>query len=359
MDNVLNMADVTSPDVGGPKKFSRRDFFKAVGIGLGGTALAVAADKGLEIASDPHFVNGLKVTKELTEAEISRDPERIFESRKLAMVWLFAETSAKYSKEMGLGGAGLNMEHYLYGNGEPVDISSLLEKVIETAPERFVSKLIGSAIHNKEDNVNRKVSPEKDYQFTNRALKELKSETGLKTVLDARELIGEWYEAYNAFGGAKYTLFASEADIVDQEGYGQKVVLENGIQITATDRYYWQVDHEIGLPSKSSEAAGDVSEKLFDQFYKSRNFVEKTINDMGLSDEQVDKIMEIYSIDKKDQLVSDLAPATYDLVSKSIESLTGKPDLVENDLNLLKKLGATEYEMNGQVNIPTRLEIVV
>ena len=122
----------------------------------------------------------------MAEAEISRDPERIVESRKLAMVWLFSETSAKYSKEMGLGGAGLNMEHYLYGNGEPLDISYLLEKVIKVETERFVGKLIGSAINNTEDDMAINVSPEKDYQFTKRALKELESATGLKTVLHAR-----------------------------------------------------------------------------------------------------------------------------------------------------------------------------
>ncbi len=321
--------------------------------------MAVAADKGLEIANDPHFVNGLKVTKELAEAEISRDPERIFESRKLAMVWLFAETSAKYSKEMGLGGAGLNIEHYLYGNGEPVDISSLLEKVIEVQPERFVGSLIGSAITNTENDMTKNITPEKDYQFTKRALKELKSTTGLNTALDAREWLGGWNELYNAFGGAKYVLHAPEAYIESENMYAQHIVLEKGVEITATDRYYWRLDHEMHLGSKASDATEHVAGTLFDQFYKSKDIVEKTIKELGLSDEQVNKILDIYSSDKKDQFVSDVASGTSDLFDQSLPSLIGKPDLVENDLNLLKKLGATEYDMSGHVRIPNRLEVVV
>lgn len=355
---MLDMADASSPDVGGSKKFSlsRRDFFKVAGIGLGAAALVSAR---VEIGNDPHFINALKVTKELAGAEISRDPERIFESRKLAMVWLFAETSAKYSKEMGLGGAGSNMEHYLYGNGEPIDISFLLEKVIKVEPERFVGKLIGSAIHNTESNMVLNVSPEKDYTFTKRALKELKSEAGLKTALHARQWIGGWDELYNAFGGAKYILHAPEANIVSQEGWGQKVVLEKGVDIEAFDRYDWLLDYPIGLDSNSSEAVEYVSGTLFDQFYKSRDFVEKTINDLGLSDVQVNKIMDIYSNEKKDQFVSNLSSGTYDLVGKSTQPLIGKPDLVENDLNLLKKLGAKEYDMKGHLNVPNRLEFFV
>lgn len=355
MDNVLNMEDSNSPDVGA-SKLSRRDFLKITGVALGGAALVGA---GVEIGNDPHFINALKVTKELAGAEISRDPERIFESRKLAMVWLFAETSAKYSKEMGLGGAGSNMEHYVYGNGEPLDISFLLEKVIKVEPERFVGKLIGSAINNTESNMAINVSPEKDYQFTKRALKELESATGLKTVLHARSWIGGWDELYNAFGGAKYILHASETAIVSQEGWGQKVILEKGVDIEAFDRYDWSLDYTIHIDSKSSQAIEHVSGGLFDQFYKSRSFVEKTINDLGLSNEQVNKIMDIYSSEKRDQIVSDIASGTYDLVAQSLPLLTGKPNLVENDLNLLKKLGAKEYDIKGHINIPNRLEIVV
>src|SRR5258706_15340894 len=162
---------------------SRRDFLKIVGVGLGAGALIAAK---VEANINPHFANGLKVVKELTTAELSRDPEKILESKKLAMVWLFAETATKYSKEMGLGGAGLGMEHFLYGNGQPLDITPLLEKVVKIEPERFVGKLVNAAITDKEDDYKR-VSPEKDYQFTNRALKELKSTTGLNTALDARE----------------------------------------------------------------------------------------------------------------------------------------------------------------------------
>lgn len=352
VDNILNMSD----SGGEPKsKLSRRDFFKIMGVG-GAAALAVGA--GVEIGNDPHFVNALKVTKELTEAQISKDPERIYESRKLAMVWVFAETAAKYSEEMGLGGAGLTMEHYLYGNGEPLDISFILEKVTEMAPERFVGKLVSSAINYAESNIGTNISQEKDLMFTKRAVKELKSETGLKTAMDAREVI-EWWEFYNAYGGAKYELHAPEAYIESVNMYGQHIVLEKGIEITATDRYHWSLEFEVSLDSKVSQVVEHVSESMFDQFYKSKDVVEKTIKDLGLSDEQVNKIMEIYSDEKKEETVSNLASGAYDFVKETTQSLIGQPDLVENDFNLLKKLGAMEYDMKGHLSIPNRIEIVV
>ena len=113
----------------------------------------------------------------------------------------------------------------------------------------FVGKLIDAAINNNEEGV-KNFSPKKDYKFTNRALKELTSVDGLKTALDAREWLGEWDELYYAFGGAKYILHASDTAITSQEEYGEKVVLEKGIDIEASDRYYWQLNFPIGFHYK-------------------------------------------------------------------------------------------------------------
>src|SRR5258706_1444196 len=274
------------------------------------------------------------------------------------MVWLFAETATKYSKEMGLGGAGLGMEHFLYGNGEPLDITPLLEKIIKIEPERFVGKLVNAAITDKEDDYKR-LSPEKDYQFTNRALKELKSTTGLNTALDAREWDMGWEEQFNAFGGARYVLHAQEADIVSQDGWGETVILEKGIDIAATDRYYWQLNNPVFLPSDVGQVAEKGAETLFDQFYKSHDVVEKTLRELKLPEDSVIKIMNIYSSDQRDEFTSNLAPSAYKLAEKIDQSLIGAPDLVENDLNLLKKIGAMEYDMTGHINISNRLKVVV
>ena len=98
---------------------------------------------------------------------------------------------------------------------------------------------------------------------------------------------------------------------------------------------------------------------MFDQFYKSHDIVEKTIRDLHLSDEQATKIMSIYSDNTRNRFEQSLAPSAYELVDKVDQSLIGKKDLVENDMNLLKKLGAMEYDMKGHVNIPNRLEVTV
>ncbi|WKZ25828.1 MAG: hypothetical protein QY322_00770 [bacterium] len=233
--------------IGEPKsKFSRRDFLSIMKFGVGA---AIAVSAGVELSSDPHFVNALKVTKELTEAQLSKDPERVYESRKLAMVWLFAETAIKYSDKMGLGKAGMTMDHYLYGDGKPLDISFVFEKITEMSPESFVSKLISSAINNSQNNTVDKVTVEKDYMFTKRALRDLKSAEGLKTALDAESIIS-WRELRYAFGGAKYELHAPEAFIESVEQYSQRVVLEQGVEIVITDRYDWEKIGKYFFPTR-------------------------------------------------------------------------------------------------------------
>ncbi len=340
------------------KKFSRRDFLKVSSLAVGAAFLGIQAEK---MAGDPHVINGLKVIKELASAEMSRDPQRILDSRKLAMVWLFAETTAKYSKEMGLGGAGLTMEHYLYGDGRPFDISFLLEKPAKTNPEAFVGVLISTAIANIRDYVSgqKKIPPEMYDRFTKMALRQMEGDTGLEVGLDAREWLSLSEENYNAFGGAKYTLRTTEATIVSRDEYLERVAFEQGLSITATDRYYWQLDFGMGLDEKAAEATGKVADTMFDQFYRSHDMAEKTLKSFGLSSEDSARIMSIYSDDNRYKFTGAVSSSMYNLVDKTNQTLIGRPDLAENDMNLLKKLGAKEFDMFGSVNIPGKIEITV
>ncbi|MFA7301526.1 MAG: hypothetical protein WC069_04405 [Candidatus Shapirobacteria bacterium] len=160
-------------------------------------------------------------------------------------------------------------------------------------------------------------------------------------------------------GGAKYNLRARKASIVSQEGWAQTIALEEGVSVEAYDRYYWKLPYSIDLDSKVRSFSDDVLSKAFDQFYKSHDLVEKIVRSQNLSEDQVNMLMEIYSNGYKDQVMYDVGTTAFDLFDKAELLLTGRPDLVENDMNLLKELGAMEYDMFAQVNIPQRLEIVV
>lgn len=336
-------------------KLSRRDFFNLVRVGGAAVTAFVA---GVEIGNDPHFINGLKVTKELTEAQLSKDPNRIYESRKLAMVWLFAETAIKFSDRMGLGKAGMTMEHYLYGNGKPLDISFVFEKITDMSPERFVGNLIFYEVRNRQNNTVNKVTDEIHYTFIKRALRDLKSEEGLQTELSA-ESIPTWRELRYAFGGAKYELHASEAYIESANRSAQRVVLEKGVELTITDRYNWEKDWQIYIPGKASEVAEHILGPILDKFYKSKDLVEHTIRGLGLGDTDSDIIMEIYSNTSRFKTMSNVKSNVYDFAVETNISLINQPDLVEKDFNLLKKIGAADYDMKGHIHLTNRLEFPV
>lgn len=143
------MTDVSSPDVEGSKKLSRRDFLKWASAVVGSAVLATkvppATDK---LIDNRQFINGMRVVKELTQAKLSDDPEKITESRKLAMVWLFAETAIKFGEGAGYGQAVEMMDHFLYGEGRPFDISPYLEETInKSGGEAFVTKLLSRKIN--------------------------------------------------------------------------------------------------------------------------------------------------------------------------------------------------------------------
>ncbi|WKZ25827.1 MAG: hypothetical protein QY322_00765 [bacterium] len=118
-------------------------------------------------------------------------------------------------------------------------------------------------------------------------------------------------------------------------------------------------DWQIFLPNKVSEVAEHVSEPLLDKFYESRDLVEQTIRELGLSDTDSDRIMEIYSDDSRMITMSKIAPSVYGFVAETNISLINQPDLVEKDFNLLKKIGAADYDMKGYIHLPNRLEFTV
>jgi hypothetical protein len=135
--------------------------------------------------------------------------------------------------------------------------------------------------------------------------------------------------------------------------------LEQGVDIIVTDRYDWEKDWNIYLPNKVSEVVGHISEPILDKFYESRDLVEQTIRELGLSDTDSNRIMEIYSNDSRMKTMSKITSGAYDFVAETNTFLISQPDLVEKDFNLLKKIGAADYDMKGYIHLPNRLEFVV
>lgn len=109
---------------------SRRDFLRmARDTLLLGTALS-GLELGVEYGNNAYAM-AARVCENMFEAELSRDPKRIEDSKKLAFIWLFAETARQNGKIVGYEKAGAALGHYMYGQGYPLNVSGWLKEDAE------------------------------------------------------------------------------------------------------------------------------------------------------------------------------------------------------------------------------------
>ena len=330
-------------------KLSRRDFLKAATVGA---AVAAAAATGIErVVTDPHFINDLKVAKELAAAELSRDPEKIHEARKLALVWTFAETVSKFGKAAGYGRAATTLDHFIYGNGQSLDISIYLEETVNlSGASNFVSKILSESRNVLEYETGK--SPKKTTELI---VSQLKTTEGLVETFNPSA--GQHNDdLFSAFGSSTYNLKAPEAKAVFDDT-SSKIFFSNGLDISLIDMYDWELQFPIGLANKAGYVLNEVGQSVFGWFYKSRDLVKTILNKSSLSDIQKQNILDMYSEQSKNDFTNEISRTSTKAVGNVIEKLTGRVDLVEADLNQLKKIGAKDYPMSGSMHVDGQLEV--
>ncbi len=109
-------------------ELSRREFIKLSPwlIAAGGSIVA-GVNLELVYGNNP-YVMAARICNNMLDAEMSNDPQKIEYSRKLAFVWLFAETAREYGKLVGYEKAGEALGHYMYGEGKSFNVSNWLNE---------------------------------------------------------------------------------------------------------------------------------------------------------------------------------------------------------------------------------------
>ena len=335
-------------------RLSRRDFLKLAAAGataavLGATELYPRI-RG-EVPPSKRVMNGLEVCRELVKAEASQDQEKIIEARKLVVVWAFAESTSLFAKEAGLEKAGKMMEHYLYGEGQDLDISPWFDEVADQ--KQFWLNLVREAFGHyyfslgKEDSYSG-ISREEFFQLFQQLQDKLRKGFTFPSAVGARDREGmDWTWAV---GHSTYTLQCESQ--IDTTEDAIVIALQN-MNVKMFDIYDWELTFETSISDKAWVFASLVSQPLFSLFLNTEDSVDRMLEKIGLPQ-------------KERQIVRDTIDAwrvrTGSKISDLSRNVRGMEEwaggqIVERDMNLLKKIGARDYTINASFRYPSKVEI--
>ncbi len=335
-------------------KLSRRDFLKVAAVGLGAAALTnfeIAPRIQGEIPLSSRISNGLRVCSELANAEITKDPEKIVEARKLAVVWMFAESASMFAKEAGMEKSGLTMEHYLYGNGQDLDISSWFKEVV--GENDFWLNLTKDAfryLHVSQGGSNdlSELSQERFLKIFDQLKERFHGGYAFASMVEQSE---DWK---NAIGASTYTMQCG-AQIIPSEN--QLLLKLKDMNVRLFDKYDWNLSWTASISDKAGFFTSEVSKPLTKWLLDSENQVNKVLENISFPTQQREIVVNaIDSIRKSfNERVSDVPSQ---VLSAERWAMNNSSDQIsERDINLLKKLGARDYGITAVFHHPGIIEI--
>lgn len=332
------------------KELSRRDFLKAATIGTVATLVGL---KSYEVATDRKFINGIKVLKELSKAEKSKDEVQITEARKLAVVWMFAESSILFGAEAGHGRSAQAMEHFLYGEGEEINIDPwLLER---SKSDSFWEALINQGFAKYSEDLNHE-GANMSGKIMKGFIQELKKgyTFGCNPGIAGSD---DQIDLFYAFGRSTYTIKAEDVELNTQDGLQTLTMSDIGLKLS--DKYDWDRDFSVGLGKKSKRFVSEVISRNMDWFIHSEDKVRQMLRTIGLSEKEGDTLDGIYksAIQNIESFPDKISEETLK-VEKWATGEEGR-EIEEIDLALLKKLGAMDYNIKASIHIDSKIEIYV
>jgi hypothetical protein len=334
---------------------SRRDFLKLGGLGLAGAALAkweLSPRLKGEVPVSWRIKSGLKVCEELSKAEISNDQDQITEARKLAVVWVFAESSSLFAKEMGMEKAGKTMEHYLYGNGQDLDISPWFNEVADQSD--FWLVLARNAFHDfyksKKGEDDFYAIPQEEFLNMFGHL-EKRLHTGYTFTSISNE-IDDWK---HAIGVSTYTIQCDAEMTTLEDGLLLKL---KDIDLKLFDTYDWEYNWGASIPHKAGLFADQVSNPLFRRFINSEPKIDRILESINFPEEKRQIIMSAIDLIREDfEKEVDDVPNQVDRVERWAVGENNDP-ISERDISLLKKLGAQDYAITASFYRPGEIKML-
>lgn len=330
------------------RKLSRRDFIKASGVAtlvLGGSSVVAGIELGVEYGNNPYSM-ATRVCNRLFEAELNKEkyPGEYEHAKKLAFIWLFAETARQHAKDIGYEKAGVAIGHYLYGEGQPLDVSKWIED--ETKNIDFWK-------------IN--LSDMKWQMKVDESVEEgLKQSKMLKNRLTSGyKYVGEGIsdDIYYAIGRSTYVINASyEFKYDDELEFVHNESLTN-ILFEIRDEYDWDLDNPADLGIKGGYFASDLFSKIRDiMLLPSGKKIDDILNKLNLSRFQIDQLIDIYN-NGINNYFRDAGQAVNFATQDLENTLSDMHGISEYEMGLLESVGAKRYRIYGRVYYPGKIEL--
>lgn len=315
--------------------FNRRDFLKLGAIGLGGLVVG-GLELGVEYGNNAYSM-AARVCNKMFEAEMSNDPRRIEDSKKLAFIWLFAETARQNGKLVGYEKAGAALGHYMYGESQSLDVSNWLKEDSENN-KNFWPRLLSDMRYSivKEEHVD-------DVRALRMLRKRLKK--GHSFMLEANS-----EDLFSAIGISTCTAQAKlefEFDETTDQIQNKRL---SEISLQLKDWYDWDgMKNPADMGYKGMDFAKGFFGGMRTAILNNNELVIKTLAKLNLPSVYLDQLKSVYS-DGVFDFFGNLSDGVGIISSELENAVTNGDGIYESELSLLESVGAKQYQIYGRMH---------
>ena len=318
---------------------SRRDFLKTACLGV---SVLVGAHFTIESKNEPYSM-AVKISSRLLHAEINKNsnPEELIKSKKLAFIWLFAETARQYGANFGYKKSGEALGHYLYGEGKTLDVSSWLEENNEN--QVFWESLLFHAFdHDAKEHGN--LAEESDKKRVLHLKNSL--ENGFR--FPASVYVTEDYS--RALSISTYTMMS---DLLLNNDGGFSI---QDTHVDLEDSYNWDRTTHLPIEGMTIQGVNIIFQKATESAGSFEKVCLKVLQNLNTDSSTTDHLMDIYSKITYGS-ISGLNLNVNEYITSLNTSFGVEHDLIEQDMSLLEDVGARPYKIIGTLHKTNKVNI--
>lgn len=335
-------------------KFPLRSFLKILASGVGGaivgTVVGGESKKIWEIlGKNKAFEMASKICGSIVESEIRGDMAGELIARKAALTWLLAETAMIVAPYVGYEPPSRALRHYLYGDGEPMDMSVDLRHLSSDVSfwghifAKGFEHIVESDLGDTSADIKSKRNATLQYFIS-------KLEKGVKFQAQIpREGRSEELGIFYSLGTSEYRLTADKSEVLEKDDQSAVLGVENA-RLTMQDTYDWVPgDFNPGLVYLSR-----MTGLVINEAYNSLDldgFVGKVLENSGVPEWQRQLLYENYLVDKG-RLSSHTSSLMVEAAQRLEEAVLGEEATghYDFDLSLLLDYGAHSFPMSAIID---------
>ncbi len=339
-------------------KISPRDGLKVIGAGVGGAVAAGLLVGGVKniweiLGENKPFAMANKICGSIVRAEVQGDTSSELTARKAALSWIFAETAVIVAPYVGYDSASQAHSHYLYGNGELMDMSQDMSHL--SSDKSFWNQMFAKGFNKLISSNFGDTSTILDSKFKSALeffIAEVKNGVKFQTQTP-KEGISEKLGLFYTVGTSEYQLKADKAEIVTIGEEGVALEVEKA-RLTMRDAYDWTPgDFNPGI-KYLSRITGLVMDEAFRSLGLDR-IVQTVLTNSGVPEWQRQLLYENYLESRGDlssrtsSILSDAARR----LEKAVMGRSGDHEVdghYDFDLSLLTDYGARPFPISATID---------